>query len=134
MALRRLATIQKRIAVDIRRESRKVAADEQEEMLKRVIVEAWQNESEDQGAEPPSVEFEDAEDQLTPVKPGTYRFRRSPIFGESEGQRTRRNDSMEQKLRAIIQLLDAFEILQNLTGQQQERLLSCIREILEIAP
>ncbi len=130
-ALRRVASTQKRIAADIRHGVREAAAAGQEEALRNVAVRAWRDESDDPGAEPPPVEFDDAEDQLILTQPGAYRFRRRPVLGEGEGRRTRHDDSTERKIRAIVQLLAAYGVLESLTDQQQERLLAGIREIIE---
>ena len=130
-ALRRIATVQKRIAADIRQSVREAAVAGREEALRNVAVRAWRDESDDPGAEPPPVEFDDKEDRLIPAQPGAYRFRRKPIFGETEGRNTRQDNSTERTIRAIVQLLAAYGILENLTDQQQERLLAGLREILE---
>ena len=130
-ALRRVATIQKRIAADIREAKRGAAAAEEEQALSGVAARAWRDESDDSGAEPPPVEFADASEKPTSAKPGAYRFRREPVFGESERRRTRSVDSAERKLRALVQVLAAYGILESLTDQQQERLLAGMRQILE---
>ena len=130
-SLRRMATVQKRIAAEIREATREAAAAEQEEALSSLVAQAWQDESDDPGAEPPPVEFTDAAPEPTPAEPGAYRFRRGPVFGEREGRRTRRDESAERKLRTIVQLLAAYGILDSLTDQQQERLLAGMRQILE---
>ena len=128
-SLRRVATVQKRIAAEIREANREAAVAEQEEALSSVASKAWQDESDDPGAAPPPVEFtdtagEDNAEELPPFEPGSYRFRRGLVFGEREGRRTRRDESAERKLRTIVQLLAAYGILDSLTDQQQERLLA----------
>ena len=130
-ALRRVATIQKRIAADIREAKREAAAIEEEQALSSVAARAWRDESDDPGAEPPPVEFADVSEEPTSAKPGAYRFRRLPVFGEREVRRTRSVDSAERKLRAIVQVLAAYGILESLTDHQQERLLAGMRQILE---
>ena len=130
-ALRRVATVQKRLAAEIREATREAAAAGEEEVLSRVAAQAWQDESDDPGAEAPPVEFADAVNEPTSAKPGTYRFRRKPVFGIREGQPTLRDKSAERKLRTIVQLLAAYGILDSLTDQQQERLLAGMRQILE---
>ena len=130
-SLRRVATIQKRIAAEIRADTRKAAAAGEEATLSRVAAQAWQDESDDLGAEPPPVEFADAADEAMSARPGAYRFKREVVFGEREGRGTRRDDSSERKLRAIVQVLAAYGILESLTEQQQERLLAGVRQILE---
>ena len=130
-SLRRVATVQKRIAAEIRETIRKVASAEQERALSNVAVRAWQDESDDIGAEPPPVEFTDTPEKSAVSKPGSYRFRRKPVFGEPEGRRTRRDEAAERKLRTIVQLLAAYGVLDSLTDRQQERLLAGMRQILE---
>ena len=130
-SLRRVATVQKRIAAEIRAATREAAAVGEEETLSRVAARAWRDESDDPGAEPPPVEFDDAADESMSAEPGAYRFRRGPVFGEHEGRRTRQHDSAERKLHAIVQVLAAYGILESLTDQQQERLLAGMRQILE---
>ena len=137
-ALRRVATVQKSIAADIRQTARETAAAGEEEVLSRITAQAWQDESDDPGAEPPPVEFDDAPSQPTLeqpalAQPGTYRFRHRPIFGEHRGQQTLQSQANERKLHAMVQLLAAYGILDSLTDQQQERLLAGVRQILDVS-
>ena len=130
-SLRRVATVQKRIAAEIRATTREAAAAGEEEALSRIAARAWREESDDPGAEPPPVGFDDTAHEQTSAEPGAYRYRREPIFGEREGRRTLQHESTERKLRAIVQVLAAYGILESLTDQQQERLLAGMRQILE---
>ena len=130
-SLRRVATVQKRIAADIRATTREAAAAGEEEALSRIAARAWREESDDPGAEPPPVGFDDTAHEQTSAEPGAYRYRREPIFGEREGRRTLQHESTERKLRAIVQVLAAHGILESLTDQQQERLLAGMRQILK---
>ena len=129
--LRRVATAQKRIAADIREGTRQAAAEEEEELLSGVATKAWRVESDDPGATPPPVDFDDSTEEPAPADIGTYRFRRGPVFGERDRRKTRQDESTERKLRAIVQLLAAYGVLESLTEQQQERLLGGLRQILE---
>ena len=132
-SLRRVATVQKRIAKQIRKDTRDAAAAEEEEALSSVAATAWRVESDDPGATPPPVDFNDSVEEPTPAGVGTYRFRREPVFGERDRRITRQDESTERKLRAIVQLLAAYGILESLTEQQQERLLAGLRKILEVS-
>ena len=132
-SLRRVATVQKRIAAEIREATREADAAGEEQALSKVASRAWRDESDDPGAEPPPVEFDNAAGESTSAEPGAYRFKRGPVFGEREGRRTRQHDSAERKLRAIVQVLAAYGILESLTDQQQERLLAGMRQILEVS-
>ena len=130
-AFRRVASTQKRIAAEIREAARAADAVGEEAALSRVATQAWQAESDDPGADPPPVEFADAAGENAVSEPGAYRFRRGPVFGVEQRRRTRRDESIERKLRTVVQLLAAYGILDNLTDQQLERLLVGMRKILE---
>ena len=129
--LRRVATVQKRIAKEIRTDTRDAAAAEEEEALSNVATTAWRVESDDPGATPPPVDFGDSADEPTSAELGAYRFRREPVFGKQDRRRTLQDESKERKLRAIVQLLAAYGILESLSKSQQERLLAGLRKILE---
>ena len=131
LALRYVATVQKRIAAEIRAARREDAAVKVEEALSDVAARVWRDESDDPGVEPPPVEFADATNEPPPANTGAYRFRRKQVFGEIGGRRTLQDIGNERKLRAIVQVLAAYGILESLTDQQQERLLAGMREILE---
>ena len=131
-ALRRVATVQKRIAADIRAAARDAAAAEEEKTLSDVAADAWREEFDDPGAEPPPVDFDEAGGSPAP-KPGAYRFRRESVFGDRPGRRSRQDETTERKLRAIVQLLAAFGTLDDLSGPQQERLVAGLRRIIESA-
>ena len=130
-ALRHMATTQKRIAAEIRQSRREADAAKTDQKLSRIASEAWQDESDDPGAEPPPVEFSDATAESASTNPGAYRFRREPVFGKSAGQRRLQTQVSERKLRALVQVLAAYGVLDSLTDQQQERLLAGMRQILE---
>ena len=132
-ALRRVATVQKHIASEIRKATQEAAAAEEQEALSRIAARAWQDESDDPGAEPPPVEFDDGIAEPPSVEPGAYRFRRGPVFGEREGRQTLQDQANERKLRAMIQLLAAYGIFEGLTDKQQERLLAGMRQILGVS-
>lgn len=129
--LRRVATEQKRIAAEIRTDRKAVAEAEQQAALSNVARKAWREESDDPGAEPPQVVFAEERDESLFEEPGTYRFRREPILGEKTARPTAAETTAEKQMEALVQLLAAFDVLDNLSERQQERLLAGMREILE---
>lgn len=129
--LRRVATEQKRIAAEIRTDRKAVAEAEQQAALSNVARKAWREESDDPGAEPPHVVFAEERDESLFEEPGTYRFRREPILGEKTARPTAAETTAEKQMEALVQLLAAFDVLDNLSERQQERLLAGMREILE---
>ena len=129
--LRRVATEQKRIAGEIRAERRATAVVETEAAISKIARQAWREESDDPGAEPPRVVFDEGPDTSLFEEPGTYRFRRSPILGDQTARPKAAAATTETQMEALVQLLAAFGVLEHLSEQRQERLLAGIREILE---
>lgn len=129
--LRRVATEQKRIAAEIRADHKAAAEVEQQAALSNVARRAWREESDDPGAEPPHVVFAEERDESPFEEPSTYRFRREPILGEKTARPTAAETTAEKQMKALVQLLAAFDVLDNLSERQQERLLAGMREILE---
>lgn len=139
VALRRLATVQKAIAADIRRKSRQRGEREVQAQLDRIVTTAWQRQADDEGQAPPTVTFIDpagggaGEGAGGKRAGGGYRFQRSTVFGTSTaaGGGDRRSRAVERKLEAVIQLLAAYELLDSLSTSDQEQLASYLREILQ---
>lgn len=130
-ALRRFATVQKKISGEIRAQKAAAAEAAKEESLSDVAAEAWRAESDDPGAEPPPVVFSDEPSEDLFARPGAYRFKREPILGPQTGQRASQDTTTERQMEAIVQLMAAFGVLDNLSAQHQQRLLSGIRKIIE---
>ena len=128
--LRRVATEQKRIAAEVRTDRRATAEAAIQDALSDVARKAWREESDDPGAEPPPVVFAEERDESLFEEPGTYRFRRVPILGKKAARPTAAETTAEKQMEALVQLLAAFDVLDNLSERQQERLLAGIREIL----
>lgn len=132
-SLRRLATVQKRIAAQIRAATREEVASGESAELAWIASQAWQYERDDPGAEPPSVEFDSDSNEPDSEGFDGYRFSRELVFGRRKGRRTTADDSNERKLRTMAQILAAYGILESLTSKQQERLLAGLRRVLEIS-
>lgn len=129
--LRRVATEQKRISAEIRIGRRATAAEETQAAVSDVARRAWREESDDPGAEPPHVVFDEAPEESLFEESGTYRFRRAPILGDKPARPTAAEATTEKQMQAFVQLLAAYGVLEDLSEKQQERLLAGIREILE---
>jgi len=139
LSLRRLATVQKRVAGELRAESRQRGEEATQERLETIVSTAWEREADDVGQAPPPVQFvsepdeETAREDREPAARGGYRLRRTAVFGETSNRPTvdRRVRGVERKLRAVIQLLAAYRLLDDLSNGEQERLAGYLREILE---
>lgn len=132
-AVRQLASTQKKVASEIRNQVR----DEQKGVtvsdIQRIAIEAWNQESGDQYTEPPTVMLSNA---LEP-KPAAeaYAFQRSAIVPERTAANTAKQRAREaildEKLKAIAQVLISFGILESLSKRRQEKLLRAIYRILD---
>lgn len=133
-ALRQLATTQKRVASGIRDQSRDLSKDAALSEIQTVASRTWQQETGDPGALPPSI-------QLTPTGARAsaggeaYVFSRTAIVPERGAPRTgkakARSAILEEKLKAIAQVLASYGLLDAVPRGKQEKLLRAIFEILE---
>lgn len=132
-ALRQLASAQKRLSSDIRNKARDATKETLISGIQRVAENVWKRESDDPGAEPPSIEL------VTEVKPKisgeAYLFRRDAIVPPKQRTQTAKakaTDAVQhEKFKAIAQVLAAFGLLDNLPQIKQEQLLRAIYEILD---
>lgn len=133
-ALRQLASAQKRLAGEVRAEARDESKSAAVSTIQNVAAKVWQEEFDDIGARPPAIEL-----SRTGKKPeGTaeaYVFPRSAIVPQRTGANTAkaraRSDILEEKLKAIAQVLASFGLLDAVSKRKQEKLLKAIYEILD---
>ena len=133
-ALRQLATVQKRLASEARDLTRGESKDMAVSEIQRVALDVWAGETDDSAARPPAVELSALGDKK--AGPGdAYVFRRGSVIVEKGGRSTaaleRRRAILEEKIRAVAQILAAFGLLDALPKRRQERLLKAICEILQ---
>jgi Histidine kinase-, DNA gyrase B-, and HSP90-like ATPase len=135
-ALRQLATAQKRLAGDVREQTRDESKDQLLSQIQVVAQSAWEQESGDSSGQPPTIELADT------VRPAnlaadSYVFSRSTIMPPRQGRRTGVADAhdaiREEQLKAIAQVLVTFGLLERLPNHKQEELLRAIYAIL-VAP
>lgn len=132
-ALRQLASTQKRIASEIREYVRDESIDIAVSEIQRVAIGAWRGESGETGSDPPSIELSSLEERPKPGSDG-YVFSRSRIVPERTQVRTAkvkaRDNILEEKLKAIAQVLASFGLLDSVPKNKQEKLLQAIFQIL----
>ena len=132
-ALRQLATAQKRIASETRGEAREASAVVAASEIQRVALDAWVDETDDPESSPPSVEFSSTGKRVESIG-DAYVFPRSAVVTDATGRRTAqaqaRSALREEKLKAIVQVLAAFELLDGLSASRQARLVRAIYGIL----
>ena len=133
-ALRQLATVQKRLASEARGLTRGESKDVAVSEIQRVALDVWAGETDDSAARPPAVELSVLGDKK--AGPGdAYVFRRASVIVEKGGRSTAalkgRAAILEEKIRAVAQILAAFGLLDALPKSRQEKLLKGIYEILQ---
>lgn len=133
-AIRQLATAQKRLASEVRGQSRENSSDAAVSEIQRVATEVWKAEMDDVGAEPPSVQLAHTGRDLL-SQGDTYVFDRSVVVSASSRSNTARSkiqtSILEEKLKAIAQVLASFGLLDAIPIRKQEKLLKAIYQILE---
>ncbi len=133
-ALRQLATAQKKLAGEVRAQSRGESKASTVSEIQRVAVDAWTEEMDDPASRPPAVEISNTGGNKT-GRGDTYVFARSAVVPERPRARSARELTreaiLEEKLKAIAQVLASFGLLDSVSKRRQEKLLNAIYKILD---
>jgi hypothetical protein len=133
-ALRQLATVQKKAASGVRVQTREAAKDVRVDAIQKIATQAWADQANDSASSPPSVEIVD-KDESARRKSDSYVYRRSSVTSRQEQPKTAKERAriaiVEEKLKAITQVLASFDLLDHLTKKKQESLLLAVYRILE---
>jgi hypothetical protein len=132
-ALRQLATAQKREANEVRTTVRAEKTDAKVERVRKIAAAAWSEEVDDEDSPPPAIEFSNT-GKKSIKDADAYSFSRPAVLGQDEAQTARpnaRNVILEEKLKALAQLLASYGLLDRLSKKKQEKLLREIYQILE---
>lgn len=128
-ALRQLASTQKRLASDVREQSRDESKGKTVLKIQDVAGEVWRRESDDPAARPPSIELS-ATGRRASSSGEAYVYSRAAVVPEATGPRTAktraRNAILEEKLKAIAQVLASYGLLDAVPKRKQEALLKAI--------
>lgn len=132
-ALRQLASAQKRLASEVREHTRVESKDLTVSEIQRVASQVWKHENDDPGASPPSIVL-----SSTGIKSAAsgdaYVYSRSAVVPDQQRAQTAKarakSTILEEKLKAIAQVLASFGLLDALPKRKQEQLLKAIYEIL----
>lgn len=131
-ALRQLATTQKRIAGEVRTQVRAEGARAAVSEIMTIAMRAWQREARDEASLPPAIRFDSQSAASDLVD--TYLFPRSVLEVNPEialnPVSPNRAAIAEEKLRAIVQILAAHGLLEELPSAAQEALIRDIFAIL----
>lgn len=133
-ALRQLASVQKRLASEVRTHTRDESMGAAVSEIQRVASEIWQQEADDPAAQPPSIELS-ITGRKSESAGESYVYSRAAVLPSSTGTLTSklkaRNSILEEKLKAIAQVLASFGLLDAVPKRKQEKLLKAIYEILD---
>ncbi|MDP2028458.1 MAG: ATP-binding protein [Thiobacillus sp.] len=134
-ALRQLATAQKRLAGEVRVHAREENKDVAVSEIQRLAVDLWKQETDDPASQPPAIEISDTGQKSSASMAEAYVFSRAQVMPERprvKTNKTRARDAiLEEKLKAIAQVLASFGLLDSVPKRKQEKLLKAIFEILE---
>jgi hypothetical protein len=131
-ALRQLATAQKRIASEIRNTSRGTIKEQALSNLQNIAIKTWKTENKDEDSLPPSITIDDSPVQQPKlIGDADITFNRSAITPKESKLGKAQKQIIDEKIKAIAQILASFGLLDNLSKNKQERLLKAIYQILE---
>jgi hypothetical protein len=132
-ALRQLATAQKRLASEVRDRAREGEREARFGEIRRVVSNVWRKEADDLASSPPEVVFDlpKGKEANTASSVETYVYPRSVVSAGDAAQRNKKQQELvEEKVRAIAQILIGFGVLDNLPKGKQERLLAAIYQVI----
>lgn len=99
--------------------------------IQKIAYDAWAEEVDDPASNPPEVEFVEEEEEEKPKrqKSGAYKFSRAKVAAiKNRNQKTR---IIEEKLKAILQILASYGLLDGISKKKQNQLAKSIFEVLE---
>ncbi len=133
-ALRQLASAQKRLSSESREQTRGENKGVAVSKIQRVASQVWKQETDDPGANPPSIELSNTEAKSTTIGE-SYVFSRTAVVPNRSRTQTAKAKAqetiLEEKLKAIAQVLASFGLLDVVPKRKQEKLLKAIYEILD---
>lgn len=133
-ALRQLASSQKKLAKEASDQARGENKDLAVSGIQRVAIDVWTQESGDPTSNPPEIRISDAAHKATAVG-DLYVFARAAVVPERTKPKTTKQlaheEVIEEKLKAIAQVLASFGLLDSVSKRKQEKLLKAIYKILD---
>ncbi|RML85496.1 ATP-binding protein [Pseudomonas savastanoi] len=133
-ALRQLATAQKKMASLVRSDNRDDIKHVAVSKIHDVVSAVWSEQTKDSASLPPSIEL-NSDSSETVKNLDTYFYQKNhilPSSGATRGSKAKNKENiLEEKLKAIAQILASFGVLDALNKPQQEKLLKAIYLVLE---
>ncbi|MFI5161631.1 MAG: ATP-binding protein [Sphingobacteriales bacterium] len=130
-ALRQLATVQKRLASEVRTEAREEQQTQFTAEIQNIAINTWQREVKDDYSFPPSVAIT-SEKNAEVEQSGDIVVKR-PAARKGTKKAASKDEQMSvERFKAITQIMAAFRVFDKLSQQEQERLLNAIYDVLEV--
>lgn len=133
-ALRQLASAQKHLASSAREQTRGMSKGATLSEIQRVARDVWEEEADDPDAIPPAIELSEI-GKKPALASDAYVFIRSEVMPVRQRKKTAKAEAyeaiLEEKLKAIAQVLASFGLLDAISRRKQERLLKAIYAILD---
>lgn len=133
-ALRQLATVQKRLAGEVREQNRTETKQLRVSDIQRIALDVWTGEVDDPASSPPPIQLFEPGEQDLPIE-GAYAFQKFVVAPPKPVARTSKMRArqliLEEKLKAIAQVLASFGLLDAVTQRKREKLLRAIYKILD---
>lgn len=127
-ALRQLANAQKAEARRIRAASQVDRAERQRDRLSAIVDEIWALETGDEGAAVPGIFFGSTLPSSAADSAASFYKFEAPL--SSARRTTRSQDSGEDRIRALLQVLAAFDVLDNIDPDRRQRLVTAMYKIM----
>ncbi len=133
-ALRQLATAQKKMASLVRTDKREDVKHTTVKRIQGIVSEVWSQEIKDEASSPPTISL-DSDGRGSRRDLDTYFYNKAnviPTINSLSGGKSRnKNYILEEKLKAIAQILASFGALDALNKSSQEKLLKAIYQVLD---
>jgi len=134
-ALRQLATVQKRRGAEAREQNRDESKGQTVSKIQQVALDVWTQETDDPSSRPPAIEISGSRHKTGAGE--AYVFDRLVVIPKQTKARTAKMRATEaildEKLKAIAQVLASFGLLDAIPQRKQENLLKAIYKIIDMS-
>ena len=130
-AIRQLTNRQKSISSKARVESRQRSGEKLTELLRQSSENVWNHVRGGDAEAPPEITFEDKDELIKERRStGAPAFLRQAVIQVGTGQKAKKQEDLEPRLKAIALVLQAYGVFDDMPYSRQEKLLSEIGKII----
>ena len=132
-SLRRVIGVEKRVAAAERSGRRSRGAAQTQNQATTVVQEVWHERRDDDGTEPTPVVLVDRISDDPSGGAGGYVLRREQVLEEFIGANARgRRELAESEIASIVQVLEAYDLLDRLSSAEVESLARALRGVIRV--